>query len=401
MKELDGGLLLRTATSDDVEQIVRLSLEAQGQDEERALRIILGDDQIGPGGFTVVVDGDKVVSTLCLIPQSLRVCGVALPAGQVEYVATHPDYRRRGLVRAQMDEVHARSAEAGHVLQLITGILYFYRLFGYAYALGLPERAMLRRGAEVAMPDGWSVREAEPDDLDAVIALRERRSSAADVELEMSSAMWVVLIDGVYEHERVVVAERDGVVRGSARRSERNGFTYLFQVVADSLDAARALVAYGAERNGPWKLAVARRPGTPLETLLADAGTGFEGGWYAGYVRVPDPVAFLRPLLPVLSARLAASDFADETGELRVSTYTGGFRLAYADGNVTAVEPAEALEDPEDNVGVPPDLLPTFLLGRYGAKELDRRHDDVTLGPQPTLVDTIFPRLNQDAWPWF
>src|SRR5690606_40300370 len=61
----------------------------------------------------VVVDpskDDQIVSATLLIPQIWRYEEIEIPVGRVELVATHPDYRRRGLVRALMQTAHERSA---------------------------------------------------------------------------------------------------------------------------------------------------------------------------------------------------------------------------------------------------------------------------------------------------
>ena len=46
-------------------------------------------------------------------------------------MATEPSYRRRSLIRALFEMIHARGADKGHLLSTITGIPYFYRQFGY------------------------------------------------------------------------------------------------------------------------------------------------------------------------------------------------------------------------------------------------------------------------------
>ena len=63
--------------------------------------------------------------------------GLAVQAGLPELVGSDPKYRRRGLVRAQFDVIHAWSAERGHKAQVITGIPYYYRQFGYEMGLAL------------------------------------------------------------------------------------------------------------------------------------------------------------------------------------------------------------------------------------------------------------------------
>ena len=57
--------------------------------------------------------------------------GILFGVTRAEMVATEPSYRRRGLVRALFEMVHARGAAEGHLLSAITGIPYFYRQFGY------------------------------------------------------------------------------------------------------------------------------------------------------------------------------------------------------------------------------------------------------------------------------
>lgn len=102
---------------------------------------------------TVVEDTatGRIVSALFLIPQVWSYAGVSVKVGQPELIATHPGYRRRGLVRAQFDVIHEWSRAAGHLWQFISGIAWYYRQFGYAYALDLPPRPVLWLG-EAAPP---------------------------------------------------------------------------------------------------------------------------------------------------------------------------------------------------------------------------------------------------------
>ncbi|HWS57313.1 MAG TPA: GNAT family N-acetyltransferase, partial [Actinotalea sp.] len=153
-RTLPGGLVLRTARPADLEQVADL-LTARG-DAADALdhRLVVEDPDLGWSACAVVVDGDRVVSTATLLDESLRVADVVLPAGQVELVATDVAYEGRGLVRALMQWAHERSDERGHLLQVMIGIPYFYRLFGYEYAVDIPRaRPLLARPAEPT-PDG-------------------------------------------------------------------------------------------------------------------------------------------------------------------------------------------------------------------------------------------------------
>ena len=86
-----------------------------------------------PDDFSVVAEAatGRIVSTLNLISQTWTYEGIPFGVGRPELVGTLPEYRNRGLVRLQMDEVHRWSAARGQMVQAITGIPYYYRLFGY------------------------------------------------------------------------------------------------------------------------------------------------------------------------------------------------------------------------------------------------------------------------------
>jgi GNAT superfamily N-acetyltransferase len=89
--------------------------------------------------FTVVDEAasGRIVSSLNLIPQTWSFGGIELGVGRIELVGTDPDFRRRGLVRRQMEVVHRWSEGMGHHAQGITGIPWYYRQFGYEMALDL------------------------------------------------------------------------------------------------------------------------------------------------------------------------------------------------------------------------------------------------------------------------
>jgi GNAT superfamily N-acetyltransferase len=135
---------------------------------------------IAPGDFALVEAADgRLVAAACLMRQAWEYGGVAIPVGRPELVASHPDYRRRGLVRRIFELLHARSAARGDLALGITGICYFYRQFGYEYALDLnggrvvPFSAIPARRAGAAEP--YRLRDATLAVLPPVLrALREQ-----------------------------------------------------------------------------------------------------------------------------------------------------------------------------------------------------------------------------------
>ena len=161
---------VRTARDDDIASIVELIGERIGDEDAQEAELVLRDDRFDRNRWFVAVDGDRLLSTAGIFPGQLRVGEVALGAGAVEFVATREDAEGRGLVRRIMEEIHRTASRRGEVIQWIVGITYFYRRFGYEYAIPVDGVHLFAAGAAPPMPAGWSVRPARLDEIEAIAA---------------------------------------------------------------------------------------------------------------------------------------------------------------------------------------------------------------------------------------
>src|SRR5207248_4322026 len=131
---------------------------------------------ISPTDFAVVEDtrSGAVVAATCLLSQVWEYGGIPFPMGQPELVATEEAYRDRGFIRAIFELIHARSAAKGQLAQCIGGIAYYYRQFGYEYALDMGGSrrvyfpAIPKREAGAAEP--FHLRDAMPADRLLILA---------------------------------------------------------------------------------------------------------------------------------------------------------------------------------------------------------------------------------------
>jgi Acetyltransferase (GNAT) domain len=333
------------------------------------------------------VDGDRVVSTATLLDETLVLDGLQIPAGQVELVATDRAYEGRGLVRALMDWAHERSRRRGQLANVMLGIPYFYRLFGYTYAI--PIAAVRSIDAEVTA-DGHTVRKATVADIPAMAALQEAEQSRADLWMPHSTPLWRWLVARGGSDQWVV--ERDGVVVATGRSTPPDEGVRLCEVAAVDATALHALVAHTRPT------VACERPGTvaggALEPFLGPAEE--EASSY--YVRIADPVALLEHLRPVFGRRLSGSSFAGAEGEAVVSFFRSHVRLPFKAGEVGEVVAGGVMQAPGvvGGAGVAPDLLASLLFGPYGLKGLAARHPDVYPGPNAELLQTLFPPVRSD-----
>ncbi len=139
-------------------------------------------------------ENGKIVSGLFLIPQIWRYEGIEIPVGRPEIVGTLPDYRRRGLVRELFTTLHEYSENHGDLLQSITGIPYFYRQFGYGFAVDLGSRGQIPFTAIPKLGDEenprFRLREATLDDIPDMISLDKWDSDRTLLSVVRDEALW-------------------------------------------------------------------------------------------------------------------------------------------------------------------------------------------------------------------
>lgn len=394
---LPGGLVLRTARPADVDQIGALLAERGEPADALDHRLVVEDPDEGYRSCAVVVDGDRVVSTATLLDETVRVGDVVLPAGQVELVATAEDHEGRGLVRALMGWAHREAARRGHLLGVMVGIPYYYRLFGYEYAL--EQRAVRRLRTVPAGGAGDPVRPATPADVPALAALQSAAQARADVAVPhpVARLRWLV----AHEASTTLVVERAGRAVACGRTTPGSGL--LAEGAAEDASAAVDLLAAVAARSESGRVGVVERCGTVLDDVCAPVVEPATPRAERFYVRIADPGAVLDALRPVLAARLAASGLDREGTEVVLSTYRHHYRTTVAGGVLGPVRTGGVLAWPDaaGGAGVAPDWLPALLFGPEGMAGLARLRPDVVPGPDAELFEALFPPVRADVLTYY
>lgn len=388
---LPDGYELRESRPADLDELSAL-LTARGDAfDAQDLRLVVRD--AGHDACAVVTHEGRVVSTATLLDETVTVRGprgaaVTLPAGQVELVATDRAHEGRGLVRALMGWAHDRSRRRGHLVQVMLGISYFYRQFGYEYAMPQPRWLAVRERPDP--PADVTVREATPADVPAMDALQ--RHPTADVVMPHSARCWQWLLER--DGSRQLVAERGGEIVGAGRVLPPHEDPHLGELAVADEAAAVALVAH-EWRSG---LQVQQRLGTVGADAIAPlvAPADHERWWY--YARVPDFAELLRALAPVLSARLLDAGLTDER-ELVISSFRSHVRLALGPDGVRGVTAGGAMQSVAAVKGsaVPPDAVAQLLLGPHGAVGLAERLPDCYLQTNRDVMAALFPPVHADV----
>lgn len=437
IKDLGDGLILRRATVADIEPLAAFHGDVHrdpGVQEPEAgvaawVRDMMGGNHptVGPGDFTIVEDrrSGALVSSLCLISQTWSYAGIPFGAGRPELVATHPDFRRRGLVRAQFEAIHHWSAQRGERVQGITGIPYFYRQFGYEMALNLggsragyaPQVPKLKDGQD----ESFRLRPATETDLPHITRLYRQGAARSLVSCVRDERLWRYELAGRSEanEDRVAFSlieaadgKRAGFVAHSARvRRNRVGLlAYELEPGLSWLDATPSVVRHLWALGEQW---AAQEPEQTLGQFVFWLGTehpayrAFQERLpdtvkpYAWYLRVPNLPAFLQHIAPALEQRLANSLLEGYTGQLALSFYRTGLRLSFKAGTLASLEPWQPSREESGDAAFPDLSFLQLLFGYRSLEELKHAFADCwTSGDEARLLlEVLFPRQPSHIWP--
>jgi hypothetical protein len=378
--------------------------------------------------FTIVAEAatGKIISSMNLISQTWTYDGILFGVGRPELVGTLPEYRNRGLVRVQFDEIHKWSDARGELVQGITGIPYYYRLFGYEMGLELGGGRM---GFEMQLPK-LKEGETEPFTL--------RPATEADIPFLME----------VYAHackRRLVNCVRDESIwqYELSGKSEKNVDRLEVRIV--DLAGTGEPVGYIAHPSFAWDsgILVAQfyelKPGvswlevTPSvarylwqtgETYSKRDGrppvrTGY-GFWfgsehpsyevfrdrlprvrdpYAWYVRVPDLSKFIRHITPALERHIAVSPIIGYSGEVTIGFYRSGLRLAFKNGKLTDVDIWKPSAHNDGMATFPELSFLQLVFGYRRFEELEQSYADCYYDNDETrvLLNTLFPKRSSSV----
>lgn len=431
--ELGGGLVLRWSRPEDVERVATLYSQVFRSSAELPpnphIPIWTRDmfsgrhPHIGPRDFAVVEDtaSGVLVAATCLLRYTCEYEGIPFGFGRPEVVASLPEHRNKGLIRAIFELIHAKSAARGDLVQGITGIPYYYRQFGYEFAAELdhnvtvPFAAIPRRKPEQqAQPESYTLRAATLVDIPQLRRLYDRERAGSVVSTVASEDYWRWLLEGMHPDalERwqlhiIVDAEGRGVgylVLAPGRwgtAASVDGLmvepgTPLASVMPPVLRALQPL----AEATRPIRpetppagaINFRLQTGHPLRSALGDVLYTEQPYAYAWYLRVADLPGFMRYIAPVLERRLAASAMSGYTGELTLDFYRDGLRLAFEQGRLTAAEDWRKPLYGEGKAGFPPLVFLQVLFGHRSLHELRRVYPDVWAEQDSApLLEALFP----------
>ncbi len=400
----DGFILRSVANQDDVEKLIHFNDFIHGNGVDTMVReLIMTHPYTTPEDWFFIEKEGKIIASLCLISWTWKLAGVSLKVGEMGVVGTLPEYRGQGLIR-ELAKHHLKLLnDGGYYLSNIQGIPYFYRQFGYEYAL--PLEGGWRLDLHLIpddMPPQFHFRLATSPDIPALMRLYDESMCDLDIFAVRDESIWDYLL-GASVHtgnggDTWCICDEHGKIVGYCR-VEHYGFgdglninecSNLSQSVAIALLAQ--FKKWAIERGKPFiKIHI---PQNHILTRLTQSYGGHDNGRYAWQIMIPDVARLLKALKPVFEARIAHSSYANLTHTFILNLYRRAFALVFENGALIEVK-SLGYHDGNSDLSLPPNAFTQLVMGHRNREELRKIFPDLSCGgATQLLVDILFPRMD-------
>ncbi len=434
-RDLGDGLILRRATVADTDALADFNARMHHYDDgspQEGVRIwtqdmLRGDHPAVTANDFLIVEETRtktIASTVCFIGQQWAYDGVPFGVGRPELVGTNPRFRGRGLVRTQFAVLHEWSAARGDHLQAITGIRWYYRQFGYEYALDLEGG---RHGAFADVPaladdatEPYILRPAAERDIPFLAALDAAAAQRQPVTCLRDDALWEYELHGKTSGNvgrRVMFIIEDaqtgaavGFVSHPVRKWQGRLWLTNWEMIAGvSWAAVAPSVLRFMRHTGEQMAQETNKPCTnyllafgavhPSYAVLASKLNRTDRP-YAWYLRVTDVPGFVRHIAPALERRIAVSPVAGYTGELLLNFYRSGVRMVWAAGRLTACEPWQPPPEERGDAAFPDRTFLQLVFGFRSLDALEAAFPDCRARTDEAraVLNAIFPLKPSEVW---
>jgi predicted acetyltransferase len=348
-----------------------------------------------------VRDKGRMVSTLNLIPVTWSIGGIKLKVAEMGYVGTLPEYRGKGLIRKFVEEYHEDVEAQGYDLAVIEGIPYFYRQFGYEYAVPLLEETRLRFDQIPDYESTIQIRRFVDEDVPPAIGLLEKAQEKYFVHSVRDEAIWKTqhrtsIASDPEPFQAFAVEERGRVVTYFRMREIATEKELLLTEISEvDQVAAQAVLGFLKEYrlgHGLETLSVNVSYEEPFTKQVVALGGMKRFPAYAWQLRVTDYVKMFGKMKPLLESRLAHSMYCRLTETLGFNFRSFTIEVACEDGRIVSIHRMEG--GPRSPIGLNPTVFVQLLTGYRSREELETAFPDMRIAvSHRRLIDVLFPKL--------
>jgi len=411
--DLPEGFEIRSVSNhEDVEKIIELCCQTWGE-EGRAFveSVILNHPRMKNDDHFMIINKatNALCSCMCCLPDMWSLEGLEIPVDHMEFVNTHPEHRGKGFIHLLNTEYNERSKKQDSLIQIVSGLPYFYSLLGYEYAAEAYGGRTIIKELVPKLPDESD----EPVIIERVSKNGFREY--VDYRRKMFTGVLTRVVD-IEDNDYLCFSDppaRDSIMFYLVKTADRTVGIFWLRISKDCVEMDDLCLDDVAHLNsvlrfakdfvsniGPVPFVVRPAMQEVIEHLLEHTGGSRFQRRQAWYVRIPNLGKLISHMLPLLNARLSESIYKQHSGRLRISTYQEAFHLSIEQGRITSLDSLDisTSREWECDLYLPPQAVPRLVMGYMTLDELERYHNEVLVrSTVRKLINVIFPKVRARA----
>jgi len=405
-EKLENGLIMRNVrTEEDILKYVDLNRKYINAFEGSTCNILLRNHKtMTKEDFFLIEDtfsGD-FLATICLIPWEACFEGIVIQVAMLEMVLSHPEHRKLGLIKRLIQHFLSEVDKRGYDISVITGIPFYYRQYGYSYAIDLGTNEVLPAcklpafsGSESA---SYRLRKADQNDITQLASCYMANTQNKQVFIMRSCDHWSYLINEAKFDIRVVEDILTSSVTGYFLLKEADDKKTMTIFEAELPNRAAMKEALSLLLSASTKeLIIGCYKDDMLTRFVKDLGshTTRNTQWL---LKTHDHVKFLNTIKPVLEKRLNNAGYSGLTTDVTINLFKYAIKLCIKKGMIESISNIGFVDSSMGSDGgdlcIPNDAFIRLLFGYRSIDVLwDAWPDIVVKSESAPILQVLFPQL--------
>ena len=342
---------------------------------------------------------------MILIPWIINYKGIELSSAELGLVGTLKEYRNKGLIRKLNERFRELVTQEKFEMSQIEGIAYYYKQFGYEYAIPLEPSHVLDLNL---IPDDISAiqreykfREATLEDIPVLIELYDEMTRELEIKALRSEKIWSYILGPSLNFDPTreiwLVLDKNSNVKGYFRATQEGFGEGLILNEASNFSDDMAVAVLKKlkdlclKHEKPYLRFNNQEDNILVKTAKSLGARDF--GHYAWQIYFIDVKNLIEKITPILEQRIKENPISGLTETVFIDMYREALELKIIKGEIKDINIIESQGD-NSHFRIPPNLVIPFFLGYLTREELMRYNHDVScLQKWENLIDILFPKM--------
>ncbi|OCL27800.1 hypothetical protein U472_04410 [Orenia metallireducens] len=337
---------------------------------------------------------NKYVGTVNLVVMPIRYGNVILKSAELGIVATAKDYQGRGINKKLMEIFFNKAEELGYNIIAIEGIPYFYRRYGFNYAIPMGSVNLNLDKVESKGDKDIVIRVAKEEDIAFIADNFREASKIADLctvkGKDIIKAQMLDYISPVIRKKYLIIKKNQTKIGYLALNS---GDEVQICDISDNLSFKiyEAVIDYFKGQGKSFiNIDIPRE--SKFIKLMDRYGCNWKQ-WYSWQIKILDEFKFLTDIKSVLEERLNNSIYKDEQVEFYYDNFRELIKFEIDNGRINLIK--EERKEAKWDFNLNPQGAIKLFLGEKSRSEINSFLPDCNVNHRyRDLINILFPRMN-------